>query len=103
MFGQEPRLPVDFLLGRVQEPGEGGVLEWIVEHRARLHVAFEGAKERLKAAAELCKKQRDQHVRDATLRESQLVYLRDHSMRGRHKIQDLWRSVVHQVVWAPKD
>lgn len=103
MFGQEPRLPVDFLLGRVQEPGEGGVHEWIVEHRARMQVAFEGARERLKAAAEYRKKRHDQHVRDAPLREGTLVYLRDHSVRGRHKIQDLWSSVLHQVLRAPKD
>lgn len=103
MFGQEPRLPVDCLLGRVQETGEGGVREWIVEHRARMHVAFEGARECLKAAAEHRKKRHDQHVRDAPLREGTLVYLRDYSVRGHHKIQYLWSSVVHQVVRAPKD
>lgn len=32
MFGQEPRLPVDFLLGRVQEPVPGEVQDWVVEH-----------------------------------------------------------------------
>ncbi|KAI3376863.1 hypothetical protein L3Q82_000112 [Scortum barcoo] len=43
MFGQEPRLPVDFLLGRVQDPTPGMVQDWVVEHQARLQVAFEGA------------------------------------------------------------
>lgn len=53
MFGQEPRLPVDFLLGRVQELLHGGVHEWIHrEHSARLQVAFEGARERLGVAAQ---------------------------------------------------
>ncbi len=46
MFGQEPRLPVDFLLGRVQEPVAGRVHEWVIEHQTRLQVAFEGARER---------------------------------------------------------
>lgn len=61
MFGQEPRLPVDFLLGRVG----GGVHEWMQEHQTRLQIAFEGARERLKVAAERWKKNYDHHVRDA--------------------------------------
>ena len=51
MFGQEPRLTVDFLLGRVQDPVPGKVQDWVVEHQARLRVAFEGTRERLLAAA----------------------------------------------------
>lgn len=45
MFGQEPRLPVDFLLDRVPEPMGGDVHEWIQEHQTRLKVAFAGARE----------------------------------------------------------
>uniref|UniRef100_A0A3Q3G5R5 Gypsy retrotransposon integrase-like protein 1 n=1 Tax=Kryptolebias marmoratus TaxID=37003 RepID=A0A3Q3G5R5_KRYMA len=33
MFGQEPRLPVDFLLGRVANPVAGTVHEWVQEHQ----------------------------------------------------------------------
>ena len=51
MFGQEPRLPLDFLLGRVESPVNGSVHEWVQEHQARLQVAFEGARERLQQAA----------------------------------------------------
>ncbi|KAI3358861.1 hypothetical protein L3Q82_015251 [Scortum barcoo] len=51
MFGQEPRLPIDFLLGRVLDPVPGQVQDWVIEHQARLNVAFEGARERLLAAA----------------------------------------------------
>lgn len=101
MFGQEPRLPVDFLLGRVQDPVPGEVQDWVAEHRARLKVAFEGAHGRLLAAAGRRKERHDQRVRDAPLPVGQLVYLRDHGVRGRHKIQDLWNSMVHQVVRAP--
>ncbi|KAI3369563.1 hypothetical protein L3Q82_024379 [Scortum barcoo] len=101
MFGQEPRLPVDFLLGQVQDPTPGMVQDWVVEHQARLQVAFEGAHERLQVAAGSRKERHDQQVHDAPLPVGQLVYLRDHGVRGRHKIQDLWSSVVHQVVKAP--
>ncbi len=33
MFGQEPQLPVDFWLGRVQEPVAGSVHEWFKNSR----------------------------------------------------------------------
>ncbi|XP_060719718.1 retrovirus-related Pol polyprotein from transposon 412 [Tachysurus vachellii] len=103
MFGQEPRLPVDFLLGRVQEPVLGYTHEWVLEHQRRLHVAFEGARERLKTVAERRKFHHDQHIRSTPLTEGQLVYLRELGTRGRHKIQDLWSPVVYQVLKAPKE
>lgn len=102
MFGQEPRLPVDFLLGNVSEPMAGSVQSWVVEHRKRLQVAFQGAGERLQAAAGRRKERHDLHVRDLPLSEGQLVYLRDHSFKGRHKIADLWSPVLFQVVRPPE-
>ena len=101
MFGQEPRLPIDFLLGRIEEPRPGEVQGWVAEHKERLRSAFGCARERLLAAASRRKERHDQHVRHAPLLVGQLVYVRDHGARGRHKIQDLWSSVVHQVVGAP--
>jgi hypothetical protein len=103
MFGQEPRLPVDFLLGRVEETTAGHVHEWVVEHQTRLRVAFEGAQEHLRAAAEHRKALYDSHVRDSPLGEGQMVYLRNFGVRGRSKISDLWSPVVYQVVRAPKE
>lgn len=102
MFGREPRLPVDFLLGRVQDPVLGKVQDWVAEHQARLRVAFEGAHDRLLVAAGRHKDRHDQRVHDEPLRVGQLVYLRDHSARGRHKICDIWSSVVYQVLRAPR-
>ncbi|KAL1251107.1 hypothetical protein QQF64_018903 [Cirrhinus molitorella] len=101
MFGQEPRLPVDFLLGRVDDTAAGNIHEWVIEHQTRLQVAFEGAREHLRVAAERRKVQHDAHVRDAPLGEGQLVHLREFGARGRSKIRDLWSSVVYQVVRAP--
>lgn len=103
MFGQEPRLPVDFLFGRVQDVIPGDVHEWVAEHQARLQAAFEGARERLQVAAGRRKANHDQRVRDVPLAEGQLVYLRECGRKGRQKIQDLWSPVVHQVVRAPKE
>lgn len=101
MFGREARLPVDFLLGRVQDPVGGTVDEWVQEHQTRLRLAFEGVRDRLKVAAERRKKNHDQTVRSEPLVEGQMVLLRDFGRRGRCKIQDKWNPVVHRVLKAP--
>lgn len=44
-----------------------------------------------------------EQVQDAPLKGGQLVYLHYYDVRGRHKIQDLWSSVVHQVVKGPQE
>lgn len=64
-------------------------------------MAVDGARERLQAAASRRKAGHDQRVKELSLREGQLVYLRDYGVRGRHKIHDLWSSTVYQVVKAP--
>lgn len=103
MFGQEPQLPVDFLLGSIQEPTRGTVHDWMREHQQRLQTAFDGAKERIQAAARLRKDRNDQHVSGCSLREGEVVYLRDHSVRGRTKIQDAWGPTRYRVVKTPSD
>lgn len=103
MFGREPRLPVDFLLGREPQLREGSVHDWVLEHQTRLQVAFAGAHEWLQVMADRRKAHHDQHVRDEPLVEGQLVYLCDYGVRGRHKIQDLWSPVIYQVTRAPKE
>ncbi|KAI5619407.1 hypothetical protein C0J50_21027 [Silurus asotus] len=94
MFGQDPQLPVDFLLGRIEAPTQGSVHDWIYDHQTRLQVAFDGARSHIKAAA-------DHRVQDDPLGQGQLVYLRDLGVRGRAKIQDYWSSVVYKVSRAP--
>lgn len=52
MFSHESRLPVDFLLGRVQDTIGRIVNDWVQEHRTRLRLAFEGVQEKLKSSLE---------------------------------------------------
>lgn len=102
MFGQEPRLPIDFFLGRVEEPAGGTVHHWVQEHQARLQMAFDGAQARLQQAADRRKKNFDQRVKAVPLIEGQLVFLRNFTARGPHKIRDRWSSVRYLVLKAPK-
>lgn len=39
MFGQEARLPTDFLLGHVGDLVPGRVQDWLLEHQVRLMLA----------------------------------------------------------------
>lgn len=89
MFRQEPRLPVDFLLGRLQEPVAGRVHHWVEEHQSRLQVAFDGAREWLQAAAQYRKAKHDRQEREQPLSKDKIVYLHEHGFVGHHKIQDL--------------
>ncbi len=101
MFGREARLPVDFLLGRVQEPVGGTVNNWVRDHQTRLHMAFEGVRNRLKEGAQRRKENHDQSVRSEPLAVGQSVLLKEFGWKGRHKIQDKWNPVVHRVLKAP--
>uniref|UniRef100_A0A671U0X9 Gypsy retrotransposon integrase-like protein 1 n=1 Tax=Sparus aurata TaxID=8175 RepID=A0A671U0X9_SPAAU len=101
MFGREPQLPIDFLLGRVEEPTAGDVCDWVREHQRRLQVAVGNARERMRQAAAQRKERADRQAEDKVLPVGQHVYLRNHS-RGRNKIQDAWAPEVFQVVKAPE-
>lgn len=101
MFGQEPRLPIDFLLGRTPEPVAGEIHDWVCEHQNRLRVVGERVRERLQLAADHRKAHHDANANDAPLEEGQRVYVRDQTVRGRHKIHDLWCPVVYRVIKAP--
>ncbi len=102
MFGQAPRLPVDFLLTAVDVTASGQVKDWVDEHRETLKVTYTRVRARLDRAAELRKKRHGQVGREFALQEGQEVYLRDHGVRGRHKIQNHWSSTVYKVVRAPR-
>ena len=65
MFGQEPRLPIDFLLARVHDEVPGEIRDRVFEHRARLRVTFEGTLERSLAAASRGNVWHDWDIRDA--------------------------------------
>ena len=101
MFGREARLPVDFLLRRVPDPVDGTVNDWVWEHQTQLHLTFEGARDRLREAAQRQKESHDQSVRSEPLVVDQLVYLKEFGWKGRHKIQDRWNPVVHWVIKTP--
>uniref|UniRef100_A0A8C2FIK4 Gypsy retrotransposon integrase-like protein 1 n=1 Tax=Cyprinus carpio TaxID=7962 RepID=A0A8C2FIK4_CYPCA len=103
MFGQTPRLPVDFLLAGVEDPGGGSVEDWVARHQKGLRVTYGRVKARLEAAAEHRKNLYDQTVRGQPLIEGQLVHLRECGVRGRNKIQNHWSTALYKIVRAPRE
>ncbi|XP_073331852.1 uncharacterized protein [Pagrus major] len=77
--------------------------EWTADHQDNLACIYLGARQRLQVAADRRAKQHNNKVKTDTLQPGQLVYCRDHSHRGRHKIQDHWSSVPYKIVRCPQN
>ena len=95
MFGRDNRLPIDVLLG-----GEDSFMAedgWVPHHR-RLREAFERAYTQMLDHADQRKALHDQRARELPLSAGERVYLRNHGVRGRNKIQDAWKATPYRVV-----
>ncbi len=104
MFGREPRLPIDFVLGvEAEEEGESSVEEWVREHQELLEGAYDHVRRRLESRRQLRDQSHESKVTDTGIEEGVLVYTRNHAVKGRNKIQDTWDSTLYRVVQQPKE
>lgn len=102
LFGQEPKLPVDFLLGVKQDrESVATVTDWVKVHQERLQQAHKLAKKHLLLAAEKRKERHDCQIKEDKLQVGDRVLVRDHKL-GRSKIQDAWKPEVYLVVEVPE-
>ena len=99
LFGQEPRLPIDDLLG-VTAPSAVGTLDWVRQHRSRLQQAYSKAYDKLLVAAANREKFTDVRAQDHALAIGDVVYLRNR-VPGRAKLQDRWRPEIYVVTSRP--
>ena len=93
MFGRDPKLPIDILLGRHQENDD-----WVTSHARVLKDAYRKAGERIEREAKSRKERYDTHAIAGPLRVGEQVLLRMHAFRGRHKIADKWNSSAYKIV-----
>ena len=100
LFGREPRLPVDTLLGR-PEPLAAGPIDWVRQHQERLRSAHHRAADQLNAAA-ASRASHHPASGDPKLNIGALVYIRNR-VPGRNKIQDRWRSELFVVTAQPSE
>lgn len=102
MFGQEPQLPIDCLLGTTEPLEPLTADEWTTSHRSAISQVYKETRQRLQIAADRRAKHHNAKVKGDNLQPGQLVFCCDHSHRGRHKIQNQ-SSVLYKVVCCPQD
>ena len=97
LYGRDPRLPIDALLGNVTEENEDGSIDgWLAIHQARLRDAHLHARERLGAAAEVRNTLHGRRNISDPLLLGCRVYVRNR-LPGRNKVQDAWKPEVYKV------
>ncbi|KAL7865353.1 hypothetical protein SRHO_G00106000 [Serrasalmus rhombeus] len=96
MFGRKPQLPIDALLGTVEEEMVEGIVEDWVKEQEFLHFAYASAERQLTAAAKRREPTSLQGIAPV-LPSGTIVYRKNH-MQGCHKVQDTWDSTLYQVV-----
>ena len=99
LFGQEPQLPIDYLLGRAA-PSAVGPTDWVRQHCLRLQDAHARALKHLQQAVTERVKQTDQRAADHPLNVGDLVYMRNRVI-SRSKRQDRWRPELYVVTAWP--
>lgn len=100
MFGRQPTLPVDLILGT--NPSSTEICkthsEYVQNLRQRLHESYALTAENAKKSAERNKLRFDAKVRAAELIEGDRVLVKNVNIRGKHKLADKWEQSVHIVV-----
>lgn len=99
MFGRQPTLPVDLVLG-INLPTETYRThsDYVEKLRQRLQESFTLAATNSKKTGERNKARFDAKVRAAELFEGDRVLIRNVSVRGKHKLADKWEKSIHIVV-----
>ncbi|XP_060779606.1 uncharacterized protein LOC132887872 [Neoarius graeffei] len=99
MFGRQPRLPIDLLLGL--QPNQDGFKshsDYVKGLRQRLQDSYALASESSRKMGEKNKARFDSKVRAAELVAGDRVLVRNVNLRGKHKLADRWEREVHVVV-----
>lgn len=99
MFGRQPRLPVDFVLGITPDTGDDQThSEYVKSLRQRLQESYSLATESAQKSRDKNKVRFDKQVRAAKLLVGDRVLVRNVNIRGKHKLADRWEHKIHVVV-----
>ena len=99
MFGRQPALPVDFVLGTNPAAGSYSThSEYVHNLRQRLQESYTLAADRARKRGEQNKIRFDAKVRAAELVTGDRVLVRNVNIRGKHKLADRWERTIHVVV-----
>ena len=99
LFGRQPRLPIDLVLGLTPDQiGFKSHSEYVKHLRQRLQDSYALASESSKKMGEKNKTRFDKKVRAAELVPGDRVLVKNVNIRGKHKLADRWEKEVHTVV-----
>lgn len=99
LFGRQPALPVDFVLGTNPAGGSrSSHSEYVRNLRQRLQESYTLAADRARKRGEQNKTRFDAKVRTAELVTGDRVLVRNVNIRGKHKLADRWERRIHVVV-----
>ena len=102
LFGREPTLPIDFILGTLDATQSYSVDDWLEKHKQRLRQAMDRAAVNIDKSAQQRREQHNKDKREAPIDIGTRVLLRNR-VPGRNKIQDTWSSTPYKVVARPGD
>lgn len=104
MFGRQPRLPVDLVLGIHSGTATHNThSEYVKNLRLHLKESYSLAEKHSRKTEERNKVRFDKRVRAAELFEGDRVLVRNVNIRGKHKLADRWERKVHVVAKRIKD
>lgn len=99
MFGRQPALPVDFILGTSAFAGSHTThSEYVHKLRRRLQESYSLAVENARKRGQQNKTRFDARVRAAELVTGDRVLVRNVNIRGKHKLADRWERMIHVVL-----
>ncbi len=102
MYGREPSLPIDLILGNTNEQPGKCLEEWIATHKKKLGDVHSLAKLNLERASQQRIQRFNATAREESIPKGTSVLLRSHPL-GRNKIQDFWDATPYKVVGKLQD
>ena len=104
LFGRDPVIPLDFLLGRGEEEDVSPDCndEWLKMHLERLSTVHQNASEQLQKKSKERRRYLDEKIYDPEVKAGDHVYIRNR-VQGRNKIQDTWNPKLFVVEHVPLD
>ena len=103
MFGRHPRIPVDLVLGKVEDQDTTSVDQYVASLQNQLKKAFEVAESATKSNQMGHKKVYDRKIRGAVLEIGDRVLLWNVGLKGTNKLADKWSEEVYVVTGKPND
>jgi len=99
MFGREARLPIDICFG-ISPSGETetSYQQYVARMRKELQKAYQMASDAATKSHLKNKARYDHRVRDLPLEKGDRILIRNMGLKGKHKLQDRWKSIPYVVV-----